>query len=1054
MIITFSGMDGTGKSTASRKLSDHLAGSGYRVRYEYIGEYFILKYIVSLLHMTYKKKGRQTQENPFLSGETKPWMKLWVFLTFIDGWMRYLRLRILSGLGYAVICDRFMTDKILGLEYFGYSARRISDFLLKFSPRPDIAYILDTDEKSAQIREVNHHHPLRFFVYMRKRYKDASGIVHAEIVSGNFDEDRFYLPEQKKNVTGKTILIFLLFACIAYLPMFNTRIMYTTWDYTFPLTRLQVENRIDTATSAINWRFATGTADIHETIMYYWWVFIWPFTLLFGYQAVKALLLFLTVVSGYGMYILLTRLKVSGLIALLLSIFYMFNPFFYSRILAGHFNAAALSAFLPFLIVFVVRLTDSSSWKYFPHTICFFILSSLHPMGIGISAIFLSALFLYRMIFSDIKKNIWIKSVVVLLFLTVINMHWIFPMGKNYLEGNAYLRGDIAASDEMTQRKQKVEGSGSPLWFSMSFYNRIGLDTEYVMPVQRPKIFIAVQILMIAGTLLFVVAARDTLGMFIGLFFLFSAAMTSGVGNPVGTFVYKELLSRVTPLYFEYSNSNRFLMLAVVSGTVLFAYGIDRILRKHIHFMLLVFLCCVLFVVVRVEPFMNGSLFVPKTLYPTLPLAIKFQPYTDEVREVLNRVNEQHDYRVGYLPPFQTSPVDTSVMNLGTQAIHGASGDYFNGYSMDIPFHRYMISLFSSDTPYTRLGTLLGLSNVGEFYFPRYPAYRFFLSFGQHKSSNTTETLYESDRVIESNLSLQTDIAVTEMQGIREYRNSKNLPRIYSFDRLYALTGGYDQLAMLVEKDQIDLKQESVIYMKTSTPEQIRQADGILESEFGKERLAMKLSAAARPDFLSNPKYNLRNFFQGELDISEIPGTDKGVRLNAGQYEVGASDDSVMVVDKGVSVDVVPAGMKLNIFDQTDISDAIVVSKSEWQKSLDEAAKLLAKTTSGKNIPGNGAISYKRISPATYRVYKTNSDRYLYLSETFSDRWYIEGYESVEPFQGGAEGVTFRIPSQISPTFYIKFRGQKDMDLGYTIQRIGWLVFVFTGVYIVKKYEA
>ena len=64
MIIAFSGIDGSGKSSVASEVEKHFNFKGKPTKLVYVGEYFLLKYPVKLLHLVLKTKFEGIKENP------------------------------------------------------------------------------------------------------------------------------------------------------------------------------------------------------------------------------------------------------------------------------------------------------------------------------------------------------------------------------------------------------------------------------------------------------------------------------------------------------------------------------------------------------------------------------------------------------------------------------------------------------------------------------------------------------------------------------------------------------------------------------------------------------------------------------------------------------------------------------------------------------------------------------------------------------------------------------------------------------------------------------
>ncbi len=181
--VSFSGMDGAGKSTQIAMLRDRLQQSGLRVQlitfWDDIAQLKNLRETSG--HKIFKgDKGVGSPEAPINRRDKNVRSPLMtcvrIGLYFLDALSlrRVVNKAVQSGVDF-VICDRYAYDELANLALTNPVARLYVRFIMNIVPRPDVSYFLDADPVAARARKPEY--PLEFLYFCREAYRALSQLV-------------------------------------------------------------------------------------------------------------------------------------------------------------------------------------------------------------------------------------------------------------------------------------------------------------------------------------------------------------------------------------------------------------------------------------------------------------------------------------------------------------------------------------------------------------------------------------------------------------------------------------------------------------------------------------------------------------------------------------------------------------------------------------------------------------------------------------------------------------------------------------------------------------
>jgi thymidylate kinase len=185
LLITFSGIDGSGKSTNIATLASWLTGAGLRVRAASFWDNVVVfpRLREKLTRKLFRgETGVGAPERPVHRRDKN--LGRWyvtlgrsVFFLLDAIHLRSVAKQMLSSDADVIIFDRYLYDQLAILPIERNAVRVYTRLLCHLVTRPDIAYLLDADPETAFIRKPEY--PLEFLKQYRRSY-----LLVRELVGG------------------------------------------------------------------------------------------------------------------------------------------------------------------------------------------------------------------------------------------------------------------------------------------------------------------------------------------------------------------------------------------------------------------------------------------------------------------------------------------------------------------------------------------------------------------------------------------------------------------------------------------------------------------------------------------------------------------------------------------------------------------------------------------------------------------------------------------------------------------------------------------------------
>src|SRR5689334_7515037 len=184
LLISFSGVDGSGKSTQIESLRSALHAAGLKTTLLAFWDNVVVgvKYREGFVHKVYKsERGIGAPGKPVNRRDKN--MRGWYltlarhFLYFLDAvnLRRIIRREMRHPRADVIICDRYIYDELSNLNLESRLSRRFVRLIARLVPLPDLAYLLDADPVAAYARKPEY--SVEFMKKCRRSYYELAALL-------------------------------------------------------------------------------------------------------------------------------------------------------------------------------------------------------------------------------------------------------------------------------------------------------------------------------------------------------------------------------------------------------------------------------------------------------------------------------------------------------------------------------------------------------------------------------------------------------------------------------------------------------------------------------------------------------------------------------------------------------------------------------------------------------------------------------------------------------------------------------------------------------------